>query len=57
MTILQLGPWEPDSAGVDARDAEGRVILQTAKNVYPIKTGYAPIPALAEISTSALPSK
>ena len=56
MPILSLGPWEPDSSGVDARDEAGRVILQTARNVYPLKTGYGPMPGLSQISTASLPN-
>ena len=55
MPFLPLGPWEPDSSGVDARDDSGRVVLQTARNVYPTKTGYAPIQALSQISSGVLP--
>lgn len=49
--IIPLYPWEPDSAGVDTK------ALATAKNVFPLKTGYGPIPSLSDISTSALPSR
>src|SRR5215831_15993500 len=56
MTVLSFGGWEPDSSGVNARDDQGRAILQIAKNVYPIKTGYGPVQALSAISSGALPS-
>src|SRR4051812_30416537 len=54
MPILPFGPWEPDSSGIDARDDAGRVILQTARNVYPTKTGYGPVPNLSAITPSLL---
>jgi hypothetical protein len=54
MPILPFGPWEPDSSGVDARDDGGRVVLQVAKNVYPTKTGYGPVPSLSAITPNAL---
>src|SRR5262245_6235216 len=54
MPILSFGPWEPDSSGIDARDDAGRVILQTARNVYPTKTGYGPVPDLSAITPSLL---
>lgn len=49
--IIPFGPWEPDSAGIDM------AVLATAKNVWPSKTGYAPIPELAAFSTDALPGR
>lgn len=49
--MIPLGPWEPDSAAVDTG------ALAVAKNVFPSKTGYGPVPGLAEFSTDALPSK
>ena len=48
---INFGPWEPDSASLSSG------VLATAKNVYPLKTGYGPIPSLSAISTSALPAK
>lgn len=54
MTILPLGPWEPDSSGVAVPSGEP-VALQVAKNVYPLKTGYGPIPALSAIGALAIP--
>src|SRR5262245_27202747 len=54
MPILSFGPWEPDSSGIDARDEAGRVILQTARNVYSTKTGYGPVPGLSAITSSPL---
>jgi hypothetical protein len=48
---MKFGPWEPDSAAVDTG------VLTVAKNVYPHKTGYGPIPSLAEVSTDALGEK
>jgi hypothetical protein len=56
MPILPFGPWEPDSSGIDARDEAGRVILQTARNVYPTKTGYGPVPGLSAITDNVLSS-
>jgi len=55
VSVLSYGAWEPDSAGVNARDQNGRAILQIAKNVYPIKTGYGPVQALSAIANGALP--
>src|SRR5262249_61395225 len=52
---ISLGSWEPDSAGVDARDQAGRVVLQTARNVYPTKTGYGPMPSLSHATNTPLP--
>jgi len=52
---ISLGAWEPDSAGVDARDQAGRVVLQTARNVYPTKTGYGPMPSLSQVTNTPLP--
>lgn len=49
--IIPFGPWEPDAAGVDTP------VLNTAKNVWPTKNGYIPIPSFNAISTSALPTK
>lgn len=51
MSAYQYGPWEPDAAGVDA------LVLATAKNVWPSKGGYIPIPGLSAIALSALPAK
>lgn len=48
---LPFGPWRPDAAGVDAQ------VLLTAENTWPAEGGYIPIPDLAAISTSALPSR
>jgi hypothetical protein len=56
--ILDLGPWEPDSAGVGTRAPDsGRLLLEEARGVWPCKTGYIPIPALEEFATFALPSQ
>jgi hypothetical protein len=49
--IIPFSAWEPDAAGIDAS------LLATAKNVWPSKVGYIPIPSLSAISTSALPTK
>lgn len=48
---IPLGPWEPDSAGVDSG------VLSVAKNVYPSKSGYIPIQSLSAITANALPDK
>jgi len=56
MSKVALGPWEPDSAGVNSQDANGAVVLATASNVYPLKIGYGPVPSLAEISSAVLPA-
>src|SRR5262249_37725274 len=55
MSKVALGPWEPDSAGVNSQDASGAVVLQSASNVYPLKVGYGAVPARAEISSAVLP--
>lgn len=49
--IFPWGPWEPDAAGIDVQ------VLATAKNVWPTKEGWIPIPVLAALSDSALPDK
>jgi hypothetical protein len=46
--IIKLGPWEPDSAGVDSG------VMSVARNVYPTKTGYAPIRELSATTQNAL---
>ncbi len=53
---IAFGPWEPDSAGVDIKDTAGRVMMEEANNVFPSKTGYAAVRALAEESASQLPT-
>ena len=53
---LPLGPWEPDSAGLDMRDPGGGTLMSIASGVWPAKAGYVPIPALTEFSSFALPS-
>jgi hypothetical protein len=57
MSKVDLGPWEPDSAGVNSLDANGAVTLQTASNVYPLKIGYGPVPSLSQLSTATLPGQ
>lgn len=47
MTNVIFGPWEPDSAGHDTG------VLAVARNVYPQKVGYGPIPALASYGTDS----
>jgi hypothetical protein len=49
--MIQYGPWEPDSAAVNA------AVMAAAKNVYPTKTGYGPIPSLSEEGSGALAAK
>lgn len=49
--IVQFGPWEPDVSGVDVQ------ALLIAKNAWPSKVGYVPIPSFSAISQSMLPSK
>jgi hypothetical protein len=52
VSIVPFGTWEPDAAGIDAP------VLLTAKNVWALgKAGYIPIPDLAAVSSSALPTK
>lgn len=51
MGVLSFGPWEPDSAGVDAG------VLAVAKNVYPTKNGHGPVPSLQNINTNTLPAR
>ena len=51
MGSIAFGPWEPDSAGL------GAAVMADAKNVYPQKNGYAPIPSLGDITTDALPER
>jgi hypothetical protein len=53
---IQYGGWEPDAVSVGATDANGGVLLEEARNVYPGRRGYQPILALAETAQSALPS-
>ena len=48
---FNFGPWEPDAAGVDAG------VMLVAKNVWPSKVGYIPIPSLDGISIDELPAK
>jgi hypothetical protein len=48
VSVLPFGPWEPDSAGVDVP------VMLTAKNVWPSKTGYVPIPQLSAASLDGL---
>jgi hypothetical protein len=49
--MIQFGPWEPDSSGVNIG------VLSDARNVYANKAGYGPVQALAESGSDALPSK
>lgn len=53
---IQFGGWEPDSVSVGATDANGAVLLEEARNVYPGQRGYQPMLALAATAQSALPA-
>ena len=52
MTVVPFGPWEPDSAAIDAP------VLAEAKNCYAHKVGYGPMPSLsADPASGALVAK
>src|SRR2546430_6715389 len=51
---LVYGAWEPDVAGVNAKDAAGAVTMEIARNVYPSREGWGPIPSLQPVQTARL---
>ena len=53
---IPFGPWEPDRAGINTRDDAGAIVLQMAKNVYPLSIGYGPVPALSALTATTLPA-